>query len=95
MTQLSAPPATPRARPRTVPVRTRLPQKGSFLPYLQASEEQLLARLEETSPELAEIMRAVREIPEEEQQYILEALMSDLRAIRSGEALRIKGNVDE
>jgi hypothetical protein len=62
---------------------------------LRASEEQLLARLEEKSPELAEIMRAIRKIPEEEQQYILEALMSDLRAIRSGEALRIKGNVDE
>jgi hypothetical protein len=62
---------------------------------LLASEEQLLARLEEKSPELAEIMRAIRQIPDEEQEYILEAMMSDMRAIRSGEALRIKGNVEE
>ena len=82
------------ARPRTVPVRTRLPQKGSIQPYLRAAEEQLLARLAETSPELAEIMRAVREIPEEEQQYILEALARDLEAIQSELALDGKGDVD-
>jgi len=63
--------------------------------YAQADEEQLLIWLEEKSPELAEMMRAILQIPEHEQQYILDALVSDMRAIHSGEALRIKGNVDE
>ena len=63
--------------------------------YAQADEEQLLSWLEEKSPGLAEFMRALRSIPEEEQQGILEAMASDLRAIHSGEALRFKGNVDE
>jgi transcriptional regulator with XRE-family HTH domain len=63
--------------------------------YAQADEEQLLIWLEEKSPELAEMMRAILQIPEEEQRFILDALVSDMRAIHSGEALRIKGNVDE
>ena len=63
--------------------------------YAQADEEQLLIWLEEKSPELAEYMRALRSIPEEEQQGILEAMASDMRAIHSGQALRIKVNVDE
>jgi len=63
--------------------------------YAQADEEQLLIWLEEKSPELAEFMRALRSIPEEEQQGILDALASDLRAIHSGEAVYMKGNADE
>jgi hypothetical protein len=92
MTHLSAQPDTTRARPRTVPVRTRLPQKG--YPYLQASEEQLLAWLEEKSPELAEIMRAIRRIPDEEQQYILEALARDLEAIQREQRLGVRDDAD-
>lgn len=65
------------------------------LKYAQADEEQLLSWLEEKSPGLAEFMRALRSIPEEEQQGILEAMASDMRAIHSGQALRIKGNIDE
>jgi transcriptional regulator with XRE-family HTH domain len=61
--------------------------------YAQADEEQLLIWLEEKSPELAEYMRALRSIPEDEQQYILDAMLSDIKAIHSGEALRIKGLV--
>jgi hypothetical protein len=40
-------------------------------------------------------MRALRSIPEEEQQGILEAMASDLRAIHSGEAVYMKGSADE
>jgi hypothetical protein len=60
--------------------------------YAQADEEQLLIWLEEKSPELAEIMRAIREIPDEEQEYIVEALIRDIEAIHSGQAVYMKGN---
>lgn len=63
--------------------------------HAQADEEQLLIWLAEKRPGLAEFMRALRSIPEEEQQGILEAMASDMRAIHSGEALRIKGSIDE
>lgn len=53
----------------------------------QADEEQLLIWLEAKSPELAEYMRALRSIPEEEQQYILDAMLSDIKAIQSGQAV--------
>jgi transcriptional regulator with XRE-family HTH domain len=62
--------------------------------YAQADEEQLLIWLAETSPELAEIMRAIKEIPDEEQEYILEALARDLAAIQSGQGLGVKGDAD-
>jgi len=62
--------------------------------YALANEEQLLSWLAETSPELAEIMRAIRQIPDEEQQYILEALARDLEAIQSGQGLGVKGDAD-
>ncbi len=51
--------------------------------------------LEEKSPELAEHMRALRLIPEEEQQYILDAMLSDIKAIHSGQALYTKVSADE
>jgi hypothetical protein len=63
--------------------------------YAQADEEQLLIWLEEKSPELAEYMRALRSIPEEEQQGILEAMASDMRAIHSGQAVYTKVSADE
>lgn len=63
--------------------------------YAQADEEQLLTWLEEKSPELAEYMRALRSIPEEEQQYILDAMLSDIKAIHSGQALYTKVSADE
>jgi transcriptional regulator with XRE-family HTH domain len=62
--------------------------------YALANEEQFLSQLAETSPELAEIMRAIRRIPDEEQQYILEALARDLEAIQSGRGLGMKGDAD-
>ena len=62
--------------------------------YALANEDQLLSWLAETSPELAEIMRAIRRIPDEEQQYILEALARDLEAIQSGRGLGMKGDAD-
>lgn len=63
--------------------------------YAQADEEQLLIWLEAKSPELAEYMRALRLIPEEEQQYILDAMLSDIKAIHSGQALYTKVSADE
>lgn len=62
--------------------------------YALANEEQLLSWLAEQSPELAEIMRTIREIPEEEQQYILEALTNDIKAIQSRQESGAKGNAD-
>jgi len=62
--------------------------------YALANEDQLLSWLAETSPELAEIMRAIREIPDEEQQYILETLTRDLEAIQSGQGLGVRGEAD-
>jgi transcriptional regulator with XRE-family HTH domain len=63
--------------------------------YAQADEEQLLIWLEAKSPELAEYMRALRSIPEAEQQYILDAMLSDIKAIHSGQALYTKVSADE
>jgi transcriptional regulator with XRE-family HTH domain len=63
--------------------------------YAQADEEQLLIWLEEKSPELAEYMRALRLIPEAEQQYILDAMLNDIKAIHSGQALYTKVSADE
>ena len=63
--------------------------------YAQADEEQLLIWLEEKSPELAEYMRALRSIPEVEQQYILDAMLSDIKAIHSGQAVYTKVSADE
>lgn len=63
--------------------------------HAQADEEQLLIWLEEKSPELAEYMRALRSIPEEEQEGILEAMASDMRAIHSGQAVYTKVSADE
>ena len=60
--------------------------------YALANEDQLLSWLAETSPELAEIMSAVREIPDEEQQYILAALARDLAAIQSELGLDMNGD---
>jgi hypothetical protein len=54
----------------------------------------LLAWLEEKSPELAEIMRAIRRIPDEEQQYILEALARDLEAIQREQRLGVRDDAD-
>lgn len=62
--------------------------------YALANEEQLLSWLAETSPELAEIMRAIREIPEDEQQYILETLARDIAAIQSEQGLGTEGDAD-
>lgn len=62
--------------------------------YALANEDQLLSWLAETSPELAEIMRAVREIPEEEQQYILETLARDIAAIQREQGLGTEGDAD-
>jgi hypothetical protein len=63
--------------------------------YAQADEEQLLTWLEAKSPELAEYMRALRSIPEEEQQYILDAMLNDIKAIHSGQAVYTKVSADE
>jgi transcriptional regulator with XRE-family HTH domain len=62
--------------------------------YALANEDQLLSWLAETSPELAEIMRAIREIPDEEQQYILEVLARDIAAFQSEQGLSEKGDAD-
>jgi transcriptional regulator with XRE-family HTH domain len=62
--------------------------------YALANEDQLLSWLAETSPELAEIMRAIREIPDEEQQYILETLARDIAAIQREQGLDTEGDAD-
>jgi hypothetical protein len=50
--------------------------------YGLADEEQLLTWLAERNVEMAEMMRALRDIPEEEQDVILQHLMNDLIFIR-------------
>ncbi len=65
--------------------------RRSFL----ADEEHLLSLLAEQSPELAEIMRAIRQIPEEEQRTILDALAKDLKAIHRIVAERTEASAHE
>jgi transcriptional regulator with XRE-family HTH domain len=50
--------------------------------YALADEEQLLTWLAERNVEMAEMMRAIRAIPDEEQDVILQHLMNDLVFIR-------------
>ena len=50
--------------------------------YALADEDQLLAWLAEQNAELAEIMRAIRTIPDEEQAAILQHLKNDIIFIR-------------
>jgi hypothetical protein len=60
------------------------PQPGAmafFRRYGLADEEQLLALLAERNAEMAKIMRAVRDIPDEEQEGILQHLKNDLLLI--------------
>lgn len=67
------------------------PQPGAmaFLRrYGVADEEQLLALLAEQSKELADIMRAVRNIPDEEQAVVLQHLRNDVLFIQHMEAER-------
>lgn len=62
---------------------TRHPDAMAFARrYGLADEEQLLAWLAERNVEMAEMMRALRDIPEEEQDVILQHLMNDLVFIR-------------
>ncbi len=61
------------------------PQPGAmaFLRrYGLADEEQLLDRLAEQNKELADVMRAVRDIPDEEQAAILQHLKNDVLFVR-------------
>lgn len=61
------------------------PQPGAmaFLRrYGLADEEQLLTLLAERNAEMAKTMRAVRDIPDEEQEVILQHLMNDLLFVR-------------
>lgn len=50
--------------------------------YGLADEEHLLTLLAERNAEMAKMMRAVRDIPDEEQEGILQHLMNDLLLIR-------------
>jgi transcriptional regulator with XRE-family HTH domain len=61
------------------------PQPGAmafFRRYGLADEEQLLTLLAERNAEMAKTMRAVRDIPDEEQEVILQHLMNDLLFVR-------------
>jgi transcriptional regulator with XRE-family HTH domain len=62
------------------------PQPGAmafFRRYGLASEEQLLILLGEQNKELADIMRAVRDIPDEEQAAILQHIEEEVAFVRS------------
>lgn len=70
-------------------------QKSMALQYALADEDRLLAWLAEQSAELAEIMRAIRSMPEEEQQGVLDALARDISAIRRQVTTRTEAAADE
>lgn len=61
----------------------RYPTELSFArKYELVSEDTLLAWLGQQNAELAEIMRAIRTMPEEEQQVILQHMANEIRFIR-------------
>jgi transcriptional regulator with XRE-family HTH domain len=63
--------------------------------YSLADEEQLLNWLAEQNAELAEIMRAIRTIPEEEQIAILDHLSDEVAFVRRMVARRSETNYDK
>jgi transcriptional regulator with XRE-family HTH domain len=63
--------------------------------YGLADEEQLLAWLAEQNAELAEVMRAIRTIPDEEQAAILQHLKNDIIFIRRMVAGRAQADAHE
>lgn len=63
--------------------------------YALADDEQLLAWLAQQNIELAEIMRAIRSIPPEEQQVILDHLNRDIIFVRQMVAARAESFDDE
>jgi len=63
--------------------------------YSLADEEQLLTWLAEQNAELAEVMRAIRTIPDEEQAAILQHLKNDIIFIRRMVAGRAQADAHE